>query len=73
MAHRARDTEDDDPSDGQRVVRLPGQLTDGAGNGESHPPAPLMEFIGLLIGKYEDEHVPELGEGCIVGEEPSKK
>ena len=25
-----------------------------------------MEVIGLLIRKYEDAHVPELEEGCIV-------
>jgi HTH-type transcriptional regulator / antitoxin HigA len=27
---------------------------------EQHPLASLMEVIGTLIEKYEDEHVPEL-------------
>jgi HTH-type transcriptional regulator/antitoxin HigA len=27
---------------------------------ESHPLASLMEIVGVLIEKYEDEHVPEL-------------
>ena len=40
---------------------------------ESHPLASLLEIIGLLIGKYEDEHVPELEEGCIVREELPKE
>ena len=31
-----------------------------------------MEVIGLLIGKYGDEHVPELEEGCILRVEPPK-
>jgi len=35
-------------------------LIDEVGEEESHPLASLMEIIGVLIGKYEDEHVPEL-------------
>ena len=42
-------------------------------NDESHPLASLMEVIGLLVEKYEDEHVPELEESCILREEPPKK
>ena len=38
------------------------ELVDEVGNDESHPFASLMEVIGLLIEKYEDEHVPELAE-----------
>ena len=30
---------------------------------ESHPLASLMEIVGVLIEKYEDEHVPELSAG----------
>ena len=30
------------------------------GEDESHPLASLMEIIGVLIEKYEGEHVPEL-------------
>ncbi len=43
-----------------RLVALLDQLVDEVGNEESHPLASLMEVIGLLIEKYEDEHVPEL-------------
>ena len=32
----------------------------GLGKDESHPLASLMEIVGVLIEKYEDEHVPEL-------------
>jgi HTH-type transcriptional regulator/antitoxin HigA len=35
-------------------------LIDEVGEEESHPLASLMEVIGVLIEKYEDEHVPEL-------------
>ena len=30
------------------------------GDDEKHPLAPLMDFIGVLISKYEDEHFPKL-------------
>lgn len=30
------------------------------GEDETHPLASLMEIIGVLIEKYEDEHVPEI-------------
>jgi HTH-type transcriptional regulator/antitoxin HigA len=35
-------------------------LIDEAGEDESHPLASLMEIVGVLIQKYETEHVPEL-------------
>jgi HTH-type transcriptional regulator/antitoxin HigA len=35
-------------------------LRDEVGEYETHPLASLMEVIGTLIEKYEDEHVPEL-------------
>ena len=35
-------------------------LIDMVGEDESHPLAALMEVIGVLIEKYEDENVPEL-------------
>ena len=41
------------------VVSLDG-LVDEVGEDENHPLASLMEVIGVLIEKYEDEHVPEL-------------
>ena len=57
----------------RRLVRLLDQLVDEAGNDESHPLASLMEVIGLLIEKYEGDHVPELEESCLLREEPPKK
>jgi HTH-type transcriptional regulator / antitoxin HigA len=54
----------------QRLVSLLDELVDEVGNDESHPLASLMEVIGLLIEKYEDEHVPELEESSVVREDP---
>ena len=42
----------------RKLVKLLDQLIDEVGENESHPLASLMEMIGLLIEKYEDEHVP---------------
>jgi HTH-type transcriptional regulator/antitoxin HigA len=36
------------------------QLIDVVGEDETHPLASLMEIIGVLIEKYEDENVPEI-------------
>ncbi len=44
----------------QRLVGLLDALIDVVGENENHPLASLMEVIGVLIEKYEDEHVPEL-------------
>jgi len=46
----------------ERLVALLDALTDVVGEDETHPLASLMEVIGVLIEKYEDEHVPELAE-----------
>jgi HTH-type transcriptional regulator/antitoxin HigA len=35
-------------------------LIDIVGEDETHPLASLMEVIGVLIEKYEDEQIPEL-------------
>jgi HTH-type transcriptional regulator/antitoxin HigA len=35
-------------------------LIDMVGEDESHPLASLMEVIGVLIEKYEDDNVPEI-------------
>ncbi len=43
----------------QLVARLDG-LIDQVGEDESHPLASLMEVIGVLIERYEAEHVPEI-------------
>ena len=45
-----------------RLVTILDQLIDEVGEDETHPLASLMEVIGVLIEKYEDEHVPELDE-----------
>ena len=47
-------------SEYQRLVTLLDRLIDEVGENESHPLASLMEIVGVLIEKYEDEHVPEL-------------
>jgi HTH-type transcriptional regulator/antitoxin HigA len=44
----------------RRLVGLLDSLIDEVGEDESHPLASFMEIIGVLIEKYEDEHVPEL-------------
>jgi HTH-type transcriptional regulator/antitoxin HigA len=36
------------------------QLLDEVGENEKHPLASLMEVIGVLIEKYEKEHVAKL-------------
>ncbi|MCX6058057.1 MAG: hypothetical protein NTW69_07905 [Chloroflexi bacterium] len=46
----------------QKSVHLLDDLTDTAGEDENHPLASLMEILGLLIEKYEDEHVQEITE-----------
>lgn len=35
-------------------------LIDQVGQDEAHPLASLMELVGVLVEKYEDEHVPEI-------------
>lgn len=44
----------------RKLVALLDSLIDEIGEDESHPLASLMEIVGVLIEKYEDEHVPEL-------------
>jgi HTH-type transcriptional regulator/antitoxin HigA len=43
-----------------RLVKLLDRLIDEVGEKENHPLASLMEVLGVLIEKYEDEHVAEL-------------
>jgi HTH-type transcriptional regulator/antitoxin HigA len=45
------------------LVALLDSFIDEIGEDESHPLASLMEVGGVLIEKYEDEHVPRLAEG----------
>lgn len=44
----------------QRLVKILDGLIDEVGEDESHPLASLMEIVGVLIEKYEDERIPEL-------------
>lgn len=44
----------------QRLVALLDSMIDEVGEDESHSLASLMEIVGVLIKKYEDEHVPGL-------------
>jgi HTH-type transcriptional regulator/antitoxin HigA len=44
----------------RRLVALLDGLIDEVGEDETHPLASLMEIVGVLIEKYEDEAVPEL-------------
>ena len=44
----------------QETVTLLDSLIDQIGEDETHPLASLMEVLGVLIEKYEDEHIPEV-------------
>ena len=44
----------------QELVELLDALIDIVGEDEIHPLASMMEIVGVLIEKYEDEHVPEI-------------
>ena len=44
----------------RRLVALLDGLIDEVGEDQSHPLASLMEIVGVLIEKYEDEHVSVL-------------
>ena len=46
----------------QRLVVFLDALMDEVGEDEAHPLASLMEVVGVLIERYEKEHVPELTE-----------
>ncbi len=46
----------------QRLVAILDDLIDVVGENEDHPLASMMEVIGVLIEKYEEEHVPKLTE-----------
>jgi HTH-type transcriptional regulator/antitoxin HigA len=48
----------------RQLVRLLDQLVDEIGENEAPPFASMMKILGLLIEKYEDEHVKELACGA---------
>ena len=47
-------------SEYQRLVTVLDDLIDVVGDDDHHPLASLMEVIGVLIEKYEEENVSEL-------------
>lgn len=47
-------------SEYKQLVEFLDSLTDQVGENESHPLASLMDVVGVLIEKYEDEHVGAL-------------
>jgi HTH-type transcriptional regulator / antitoxin HigA len=49
-------------ADYRELVELLDRVTDEVGEDENHPLASLMDVLGVLIQKYEDEHVAELTE-----------
>ena len=49
-------------SEYQQLVAILDDLIDEVGENENHPLASMMEVIGVLIEKYEEEGVPELME-----------
>ncbi len=49
-------------ADYRELVELLDRVTDEVGEDENHPLASLMDVLGVLIQKYEDENVPELTE-----------
>ncbi|EDZ66265.1 hypothetical protein NOC27_2945 [Nitrosococcus oceani AFC27] len=44
----------------ERLVSFLDSLIDEVGEDEAHPLASLMEIVGVLIERYEEEHVSEL-------------
>jgi HTH-type transcriptional regulator/antitoxin HigA len=44
----------------RQLVKLLDRLIDKVGENEDHPLASMMEILGVLIEKYEDENVKEL-------------
>jgi HTH-type transcriptional regulator/antitoxin HigA len=57
VLHKPRTEEEYD-----RIVELLDNLTDEVGEDENHPLASFMEILGILIEKYENEHIPEITE-----------
>jgi len=43
-----------------RIVTYLDELIDEVGEDEGHPLASLMDILGVLIEKYEDEYIPEI-------------
>ena len=43
----------------RQLVKQLDRLIDEVGENENHPLASMMEVLGVLIEKYEDDHVAE--------------
>jgi HTH-type transcriptional regulator/antitoxin HigA len=43
----------------QGLIAFLDRLGDAVGEDEAHALASLMELVGVLIERYEDEHIPE--------------
>jgi HTH-type transcriptional regulator/antitoxin HigA len=48
--------------DYRELEELLDRITDEVGEDENHPLASLMDVLGVLVEKYEDEQVAELTE-----------
>lgn len=46
--------------DYHQLVAFLDVLIDEVGEEEAHPLASLMEVVGVLVERYEEDHVPEL-------------
>jgi HTH-type transcriptional regulator/antitoxin HigA len=53
-------------SEYERLVSQLDDLVDEVGDDGTHPLASIMEVVGSLVERYEDEHVPTL-EGSSAG------
>ncbi|MBF0120604.1 MAG: hypothetical protein HQK79_17390 [Desulfobacterales bacterium] len=42
------------------LAKLLDNLIDEVGDDENHPLSSLMDVLGVLIEKYEDEYIPEI-------------
>ena len=51
----------------RQMVELLDRLVDEVREDENHPLASLLEVVGVLIERYEDEHVPMLETGSLSG------
>jgi HTH-type transcriptional regulator/antitoxin HigA len=57
----------------QGLIAVLDQLSDEVGEDESHPLASMMEVIGVLVERYENEHVPELSEALLEKKDPPER
>jgi HTH-type transcriptional regulator/antitoxin HigA len=46
----------------EMLVEMLNQVIDVVGGDQSHPLVPLMDVLGDLLTRYEDDYIPELTE-----------